>query len=920
MSLRLLVLLQCFLCPAVIAQLSISVDGRKDAWYARCRTPNESFVHLSPSDFISLSGPKPDDESDLSADVWLAWDERYFYFYAEVKDDVVRVASPVRPWNDCIEVKFDPDPSRHPLVGIVNARLSALDGAEAASAQGVDNLYPERDSLLTQEAASPENYARRRTSDGYAVEFRLAWEWIACKGRTVQVAVGQQFGFAVNVHDNDGVFRRLGEMGREGTIQWSAGMADDVWFVPQLLGTVEFRPNHILRLIRRNAIDSSDCRATTFLSDAGFKARLPYSIAIENWRYHPGDSLAWAAPTFDDQSWEVTYASVTKRQKPESTWRGIGWFRARLVVDSSLWGVPLGYVIAHGGACEVYLDGNLLCASGRVATADSVEQSFIERNPRTLVFPRHREHLVAVRYSCASTDDITSLGGDAGLRFFLIGDLNQSIQRRVEAVRQLTLNQIVFPVVALTLGIIHLLLFLFLPRSRENLYFALFMLSWGGYIGLSGQGAFFTSMGDLVLTIRLAAALISGSILSGLLTVYARFLSKFPKIGFVFLGACALLAVLGFFIPISEPLTEYVVYALIGLTTLEIFRVFLTAGRARLRERWVSALGFGAFNLALVGQILIQLSVLPPLPSINIIIVGTFMLSVCFSIDLSRNFARTSRDLEEQLMQVQRLSRQALENERLAKEEELARRMLEADNVRKTKELEDARQVQLSMLPKEVPKLPHVDIAVKMETATEIGGDYYDFHLGDDGTLTVALGDATGHGMKAGTMVSVTKGLFQEFAALSSFQTIFERFTRAFKLMNLGQLYMALLLVRLRDHTMSASSAGMPPILIYRSTTRTVDRIVTKGMPLGVFSDFPYQTKETALGSGDVVLLMSDGFLEMFNANDETLDDQRAADLFREVADQNPPDVIRHLLEKGKDWAAGRPQVDDVTFVVMKIA
>jgi serine phosphatase RsbU (regulator of sigma subunit) len=568
----------------------------------------------------------------------------------------------------------------------------------------------------------------------------------------------------------------------------------------------------------------------------------------------------------------------------------------------------------------VYLDGNPLCALGRVATSDSAEQSFVERNPRTLVFPRQRDHLLAIRYSSASTDEITSLGGNAGLKFFLIGDLNQSIQRRVDAVRQLTVNQVLFPVVALTLGIIHLLLFLFLPRSRENLYFALFMLFWGTYIWLSVQGAFFTSVGDLVTAIRLAAALISGSVISGLLTVYARFLSKFPKIGFGFIGACAFLAAFGFFITISEPLTEYVVYALIGLTTLEIFRVFLTAGRARLRERWVSALGFGAFNLGLVYQILIQISVLPPLTSVNIIIVGTFVLSVCFSIDLSRNFARTSRNLEEQLIQVQRLSRQALENERLAKEEELARRMLEADNARKTRELEDARQVQLSMLPKEIPKIPHVDIAVKMETATEVGGDYYDFHLSDDGTLTVALGDATGHGMKAGTMVSVTKGLFPEFASLSSFQTIFERFTRAFKLMNLGQLYMALLLVRLKDHTISASSAGRPPILIYRSKTRTVDRIVTKGMPLGVFSDFPYQTKETPLSSGDVVLLMSDGFLEMFNANDETLDEQRAADLFREVADQNPPDIIRRLLEKGKDWAAGRPQVDDVTFVVMKMA
>jgi serine phosphatase RsbU (regulator of sigma subunit) len=86
-----------------------------------------------------------------------------------------------------------------------------------------------------------------------------------------------------------------------------------------------------------------------------------------------------------------------------------------------------------------------------------------------------------------------------------------------------------------------------------------------------------------------------------------------------------------------------------------------------------------------------------------------------------------------------------------------------------------------------------------------------------------------------------------------------------------------------------------------------------------VFSHFPYQTKEAPLSPGDVVLLMSDGYLEMFNARDETLDEQRAADLFKEAADRRPSEIILHLLEKGRDWAGGHPQVDDVTFVVMKM-
>ena len=88
------------------------------------------------------------------------------------------------------------------------------------------------------------------------------------------------------------------------------------------------------------------------------------------------------------------------------------------------------------------------------------------------------------------------------------------------------------------------------------------------------------------------------------------------------------------------------------------------------------------------------------------------------------------------------------------------KKLLQLENERKTKELEEARQLQLSMLPKELPKLPNLDIAVYMKTATEVGGDYYDFIVGLDGTLIVAIGDATGHGMKAGTIVSMVKALF----------------------------------------------------------------------------------------------------------------------------------------------------------------
>src|SRR6185503_12835023 len=92
-------------------------------------------------------------------------------------------------------------------------------------------------------------------------------------------------------------------------------------------------------------------------------------------------------------------------------------------------------------------------------------------------------------------------------------------------------------------------------------------------------------------------------------------------------------------------------------------------------------------------------------------------------------------------------------------------RLMAVEYERKTVELEDARRFQLSMLPKEVPQHPSYDVAVFTRTATEVGGDYYDFHLAGD-ALSVTIGDATGHGAKAGTMVTVIKTLFSGYGRM----------------------------------------------------------------------------------------------------------------------------------------------------------
>ncbi|MCI0661518.1 MAG: SpoIIE family protein phosphatase, partial [Acidobacteria bacterium] len=280
-----------------------------------------------------------------------------------------------------------------------------------------------------------------------------------------------------------------------------------------------------------------------------------------------------------------------------------------------------------------------------------------------------------------------------------------------------------------------------------------------------------------------------------------------------------------------------------------------------------------------------------------------------------------SRDDKRLLLSVGGPTSFAIENSRLVErmiEDARHRQELEVINEQRAKELEEARRLQLSMLPSSVPRLPHLEIEAYMKPAAEVGGDYYDFHLNDAGTLTTVVGDATGHGLKAGTVVTATKSLFNHLAPAEDIIRIFEQSSLALKQMNLRSLYMAMVMVKISGYRLTLSSAGMPPILIYRASTGKVEESLIKGVPLGSLITYKYGKQEMELSRGDVVVMMSDGFAERFNPDREMLDYSTARDVLAKTGDASPREIIDQFIKVSEEWAGGSPQDDDVTFVVIK--
>ncbi len=270
---------------------------------------------------------------------------------------------------------------------------------------------------------------------------------------------------------------------------------------------------------------------------------------------------------------------------------------------------------------------------------------------------------------------------------------------------------------------------------------------------------------------------------------------------------------------------------------------------------------------------------------------------------------------------------------------EMKQRLVQAELARKSHELEEARRFQLSLLPRCLPDHPTLELAVAMTTATEVGGDFYDFYTGaDEEVLTVAVGDATGHGARAGTMVTVVKSLLIADAGGSAPAEFLCSANRAIRRMELQRMTMALCMARFEGRTLTIASAGMPPVLVHRAHRdgsgdgasdaggaggprtgeETVEEIALPGMPLGGL-DETYRESTLELAPGDTVLLLSDGLPELPNRAGDPLGYAAVQRRFGEVADNPPEEIIRALEQAARAWAGGATPADDLTFVVARV-
>jgi len=257
----------------------------------------------------------------------------------------------------------------------------------------------------------------------------------------------------------------------------------------------------------------------------------------------------------------------------------------------------------------------------------------------------------------------------------------------------------------------------------------------------------------------------------------------------------------------------------------------------------------------------------------------------------------------------------------------LARWRVEAtrhsERLRMKQELEYARQIQLSMLPREAPRLPGLDIAALSLPANEVGGDYYDYFPLDEGRLGVVVGDVTGHGVASGLVLSgVRSGLNLLQEDMVSPRNILGRVNRMLKKTSTPRMLMTLgvAVVDRSGLSLTVGTAAHPPVLKFESRNGQTVEVGRGSLPLGAMAETEYAEDRVSLEEGDVVLMYSDGLVETTSPGGEQYGWDRLHAVFSDATASSAAGDIRDaILRDVWDFKGDAEQVDDVTMVVVRI-
>jgi sigma-B regulation protein RsbU (phosphoserine phosphatase) len=235
-------------------------------------------------------------------------------------------------------------------------------------------------------------------------------------------------------------------------------------------------------------------------------------------------------------------------------------------------------------------------------------------------------------------------------------------------------------------------------------------------------------------------------------------------------------------------------------------------------------------------------------------------------------------------------------------------------------ELDIAKEVQTELFPKEIPRVPNLDLSAVCIPARGISGDYYDFLKFHEKKYGVVVADVSGKGISAALLMANLQALLKSQFHLHDSTAELCRKLNGQLLLSSGEGRYATLFYGLycaEDEQLYYVNAGHVPPLLFKHNG--IAKLMEGGIPIGLLPEAEYTEGRMPIDDGDLLMIYSDGLSEARNGSEEEYGEQRLMDLVSRNKHMSVGQLQELVLADVRAWCGNQHLEDDATLVMAKI-
>lgn len=245
------------------------------------------------------------------------------------------------------------------------------------------------------------------------------------------------------------------------------------------------------------------------------------------------------------------------------------------------------------------------------------------------------------------------------------------------------------------------------------------------------------------------------------------------------------------------------------------------------------------------------------------------------------------------------------------------------ESKRVEREMQIARDIQLSLLPQSVPQLKNFEISVIYRPINEVGGDYYDILKEHKGALPLLIADVEGKGLSAALLAASSQAILHSLNELYFFEpgkfiskanSLIYDFTK-------GQRFITLCWMLVEDEKKSITyvNAGHVPPIVVSKSRNSVTRLTTGGCLTGFVGEAEFEKETISLDPGDIIAVFTDGVPEVANREDQDYGEEAMVDFIKKNSRLSAAQLTEGLLNEMVVFSEGKSFRDDFTLIILKV-